>query len=150
MICYVILNKMLGKNVGEFFLHNLFLALDPDLEPDPYGHFPDLYNNSYGSASLITSHFFLGGEPLQPPTQQPGPSRRQEATPVRSPARPLARSPGRSPRRDASEDPVLTSPPTSDDEDAETRPIIRMATRVGYMNRNDRRKNRLAKAGVYI
>ena len=41
MICYVILNKMLGKNVGEFFLHNLFLALDPDLEPDPYGYFPD-------------------------------------------------------------------------------------------------------------
>ena len=139
MICYVILNKMLGKNVGEFFLHNLFLALDPDP-----------YNNSYGSASLITSHFFLGGEPLQPPTQQPGPSRRQTATPVRSPARPLARSPGRSPRRDASEDPVLTSPPTSDDEDAETRPIIRMATRVGYMNRNDHLKNRLAKAGVYI
>ena len=111
---------------------------------------PDPYNNSYGFASLITSHFFLGGEPLQPPTQQPGPSRRQTATPVRSPARPLACSPGRSPRRDASEDPVLTSPPTSDDEDAETRPIIRMATRVGYMNRNDRRKNRLAKAGVYI
>ena len=39
MLC--IFEQNVRKNVGEFFLHNLFLALDPDLEPDPYGHFPD-------------------------------------------------------------------------------------------------------------